>query len=70
MPDCFVIFYRNQLLIILTDFGGVLPERDRVLRWYAAKYGFPLQDLTGVYMQSLSVCGMKYEDFIVEPEEV
>ena len=67
MEDAFAIFYNCKLLVVLTGFGrfggGVLPEPKTVLDWYAANYAFGRNLLSGAYVQSVSVAGMKLQQF-------
>lgn len=64
MENTFAVFYDKKLLVVLTDFDGApLPERNDILDWYAANYAFERARLTGAYSHSVSVKGMKYNDF-------
>ena len=64
MEDCYTIFYNGKLLVVLTGFvGAPLPERNNILDWYAKNYAFERKALTGGYVHSIPINGMKYEDF-------
>lgn len=64
MEDTFTVFYDLKVLVVLTGFDGApLPETNKVLDWYAENYAFERKRLCGGYTHSVSVKGMKYEDF-------
>lgn len=70
MEDTYAIFYDCKLLVILTGFDGApLPDRFDILDWYAKNYAFERKRLSGGYAHSISVKGMKYEEFQCKQDE-